>query len=176
MPHLEQSQGKCLTHLLEQKLETSRGSLRDPNLNVKRPRVRQDRTIFRRVALLDFLLTRAPMLYRDRPGSSNMMLSAPLLLETPWAWLNVTTSSSKNTGLLKKKKKKNDPPSIPVPSATSVEWNIHSCSCGFWSTSHRFALGIWGELWSCEGCNIYISTWINTREFLRAPECWICMM
>lgn len=121
MPHLEQSQGKCLTHLLEQKLETSRGSLRDPNLNVKRPRVRQDRTIFRRVALLDFLLTRAPMLYRDMPGSSNMMLSAPLLLETPWAWLNVTTSSSKNTGLLKKKKKKTIPP--PFPSHRQPLWN-----------------------------------------------------
>lgn len=125
MPHLEQSQGKCLTHLLEQKLETSRGSLRDPNLNVKRPRVRQDRTIFRRVALLDFLLTRAPMLYRDRPGSSNMMLSAPLLLETPWAWLNVTTSSSKNTGLLKKKKKKKRSPlhSRPIGNLCGMKYS-----------------------------------------------------
>lgn len=45
------------------------------------------------------------MLCRDMPGSFNTMLSAPLLLETPWAWLNVTTSPSKNTGLLKKKTK-----------------------------------------------------------------------
>lgn len=103
-----------MTHLLEQKLETSRGSSRDPNLSLKRPRVRQDRTIFRRVALLDFLLTRASMICRDILGFSNMMLSAPLLLETPWAWLNVTTSPSKNTGLLKKLT-----PVPPVPRPTS---------------------------------------------------------
>lgn len=59
------------------------------------------------------------MLCRRMSGYSNTMLSMSLLLETPWAWLNVTTSPSKNTGLLKKKL-------TPLPQSLSHQqplWN-----------------------------------------------------
>lgn len=157
MPHLEQSQGKCLTHLLEQKLEPSRGSSRDPNLSLKRPWVRQDRTIFRRVALLDFLLTWALMLCRDMAGSSNTMLSAPLLLETPWAWLNVTMSPSKNTGLLKKKQQQNKKTNFtpPSPSHRQPLWNEIFTAAPVVFGQQATDL-LWGSRASCEAAKAVI--------------------
>lgn len=103
MPHLSQSQGKCLTHLLNRNWKPPE-IMADPNLSLNWLCIRSERslknpTIFSSVALL-FSLTPTSMLCRDLLSSSNIEENTSVT-GTPWARLNVTTSRSKNTaGLL----------------------------------------------------------------------------